>query len=268
MKKIKILNIATIIFIGLILTQAFRINTFIKDEKSHENKVEKQTPMKIIEFMKQGNERFKSGKSNHPNSDFQRITLANEKNQGDYAYATVLTCSDSRVPVEMIFDAGIMDLFIVKVAGNVADVDEIGTIEYGVCHVNTPLVVVMGHTKCGAVTAVTHAVEGHGHALEFNIPALVDNITPAVLKAKKSLVESSEDEIISLAIEENVWQSISDILLRSGAVREKVKSGNVKIVGAIYNLENGNVKWLDDKVNLILQEVEKSPNLNTKILAE
>lgn len=95
----------------------------------------------------------------------------------------MITCSDSRVPVELVFDAGVMDIFVVRVAGNVCDTDEVGSIEYGLAHVNTPVLVVLGHTQCGAVTAVTHAVQGKGHALELNIPPLVDNIEPAVKRA-------------------------------------------------------------------------------------
>lgn len=267
MKKIK--NVLGIIAITVIV---FAIYSFVsnntKEEKTHEESVKKASPTEIIDILTKGNERFISGKSIHPNSDSHRLALANEKNQGDYAIATVLSCSDSRVPVEMIFDAGIMDLFVIRVAGNVADSDEIGTVEYGTCHVKTPVIVVLGHTKCGAVTAVTQAVEGHGHALEYNIPGLVDNIIPPVKKVIEANKDSHSENIIPMAIEENVWQSVSDILLRSAAVREKVVSGEVKIVGAIYDLSTGKVKWLDDKVSSILQEVDKNPNKNTKVLAE
>jgi len=86
------------------------------------------------------------GKSNYPHTDAARLIQAGKENQGDHAYATVITCSDSRVPVEHIFDAGIMDIFVIRVAGNVCDVDEIGSIEYGLAHVHTPVLVVLGHT--------------------------------------------------------------------------------------------------------------------------
>lgn len=232
-------------------------------------KGEKPSPDDIIEMMKKGNERFISGKTAHPNSDAARIALANKESQGDFAIATILSCSDSRVPVEMLFDAGIMDLFVIRVAGNVADGDEIGTVEYGVNHVKTPVLVVMGHSKCGAVTAVTHAIEGEGHELEFNIPSLVDNIIPAAKKAIEAHHGATAEDIIPFAIEENVWQSISDILLRSAAVREKVKLGTLKIIGAIYNLENGKVNWLNEKkVDEIMVEVEKNPKKNIKVLAD
>lgn len=85
--------------------------------------------------------------------------------------------------MERLFDAGIMDIFVIRVAGNVVDTDEAGSIEYGLSHVNTPVLVVLGHTQCDAVTAVTNMIQGHGHALERNIPPLVNNIEPAAKKA-------------------------------------------------------------------------------------
>ena len=127
----------------------------------------KPSPEKAIALLKEGNKRFIDGKSIHPHMDAARLAQAGSEDQGDHGYATVITCSDSRVPVELIFDAGIMDIVVIRVAGNVCDVDERGSIEYGLAHVNTPVLVVLGHTQCGAVTAVTHSVQGKGHALEI-----------------------------------------------------------------------------------------------------
>lgn len=134
------------------------------------SKAAKPSPDEAIAILKAGNERFVSGKATQPHTDPARLALAGTENQGDHAYATVITCSDSRVPVEILFDAGVMDIFVIRVAGNVLDVDEIGTAEYGLAHVNTPVFVVLGHAQCGAVTAVTSVVQGHGHPLEINIP--------------------------------------------------------------------------------------------------
>jgi len=98
--------------------------------------------------------------------------------------------------VELIFDAGVMDIFAIRVAGNVCDTDEVGSIEYGLAHVNIPILVVLGHTQCGAVTAVTHKVHGEGHKLERNIPPLVDNIIPAVKMTVEKHKELHVDEIL------------------------------------------------------------------------
>jgi len=220
----------------------------------------KPDPDKAVEMLKAGNRRFTQGKSIHPHIQADRIALAGRANQGDYAYATVITCSDSRVPVELVFDAGVMDIFVIRVAGNVCDTDEIGSIEYGLAHVDTPVLVVLGHTQCGAVTAVTHAIHGKGHELERNIPPLVDNIEPAVRRAMAAHPEMHGDTIIPLAVEENVWQGIEDLFTESPATRSLVKEGKAKVLGAIYDVGSGAVRWLPEaKVSEILARVEKNP---------
>jgi carbonic anhydrase len=222
--------------------------------------VKKPSPDEAIAMLKDGNTRFVEGKSSHPRTDAARLVQAGKENQGDHAYATVITCSDSRVPVERIFDAGVMDIFVIRVAGNVCDVDEVGSIEYGLAHVNTPVLVVLGHTQCGAVTAVTHAVEGKGHALERNIPPLVDNIQPAVRRAMAAHSDIHGDKIIPYAIEENVWQGIEDLFMASPATRNIVKTGAAKVVGAIYDVGTGKVAWLpESKTDEILKKVEANP---------
>lgn len=220
----------------------------------------KPSPEEAIAMLKDGNKRFVEGKSKHPHSDAARLAQAGRENQGDHAYATVITCSDSRVPVERIFDAGIMDIFVIRVAGNVCDVDERGSIEYGLAHVHTPVLVVLGHTQCGAVTAVTKAVLGEGHALERNIPPLVDNIEPAVRRAMAEHPDVKGEVIIPHAIVENVWQGIEDLFMESPASRDMVKSGKAKVVGAIYDVGTGKIEWLpESKTDEILKKVETNP---------
>ena len=229
----------------------------------------KPTPEKALQALKEGNARFAAGKPQRPHSDAARLKLAATKNQGDYAVATVLTCSDSRVPPEILFDAGVMDIFVIRVAGNVVQTDEAGSIEYGLAHVYTPVLVILGHTQCGAVTAVTQAVQGHGHALEYNIPPLVKPIGPAVKKAQAAFPQAKGEALIPHAIEQNVWQAMEDLFMKSPAVRQLVKDGKVKAVGAIYELETGKVRWLDQaKSAAILAEVEKNPNRNKQAMAD
>ncbi len=231
-------------------------------------KGEKPVPDKAQKMLQEGNDRFFSGKSNHPNMDKDRLVQAGKESQADHAYATVITCSDSRVPVEAIFDAGIMDIFVIRVAGNVCDTDEAGSIEYGLAHVKTPVMVVLGHTQCGAVTAVTHTVQGKGHTLERNIPPLVDNIEPAVHRAMEIYPHAQGDDIIPLAIEENVWISIRDLFMKSPATRDLVKNGTVKVVGAIYDVGTGKIDWLQQaRVTNILHEVEANPNRAIEAMA-
>lgn len=193
------------------------------------------SPDESLAKLKEGNARFVAGTLSHPNLTAQRI--AETFSGGQHPFATIISCSDSRVPVEHVFDQGIGDLFVIRVAGNVADVDEIGTTEYGAGHLGTSLVVVMGHTKCGAVTAVLK-----GDKVGGNIPALVDNIIPAVERAKSKGLTG--DDILLEAIKENVKQSISDLTSRSEELAHLVKEGKVKLVGALYHIENGQVEWL------------------------
>ncbi len=229
-----------------------------------EMSADKPGPDAALQMLKDGNQRFHAGKAARPHADGKRLALADTVDQGEYAYATILACSDSRVPVEIIFDAGIMDLFVVRVAGNVCDTDEIGTIEYGLGHVHTPVVVILGHTRCGAVTAVTHALEGKGAPLERNIPALVEKIAPAVESAAKKHSESHDDAIIPYAIEENVWHGIRNLFMESPVSRDYVKQGKAKVVGAIYDLATGKIRWLpEETVMEILEMVEESPDKQT-----
>eukprot|EP01022_Parablepharisma_sp_SALTPOND_P024173 TRINITY_DN5319_c0_g1_i1.p2 TRINITY_DN5319_c0_g1~~TRINITY_DN5319_c0_g1_i1.p2 ORF type:complete len:346 (-),score=105.66 TRINITY_DN5319_c0_g1_i1:1068-1985(-) len=224
------------------------------------DKYVKPSPQKALEMLKAGNARFLAGKPLRKHQDAARVQLADISNQAEHAYATILSCSDSRVPVEMIFDAGIMDLFVVRVAGNVAKTDEVGTIEYGLGHVHTPVLVVMGHTRCGAVAAVTAAAQGQRLILERNIPPLVKPIFPAVAAAMKAHPQVKGAEIVPYAIEQNVWQAISDLFMMSPPTREMAAAKMVMVVGAIYDLADGKVHWLpSDKVAQLLAEAQKDP---------
>jgi carbonic anhydrase len=196
-------------------------------------------PDEALQRLKDGNERFTTGNSDHPNITRERL-LETAKN-GQKPFATVVSCSDSRVPVEILFDQGVGDLFIIRVAGNVCNVDEIGSVEYGTDHLGTPLLIVLGHSRCGAVTAVAQGAKLHG-----NVHALVHNIYSAVEAAKNSHPGLNGDAFVAAAIESNVWESIADLLKNSSIARERVISGKLKIVGAQYDLEQGRVQWLGE----------------------
>ena len=233
------------------------------------SKAAKPSPDEAIAMLKAGNERFVNGKATQPHTGAARLALAGKENQGDHAYATVIACSDSRVPVEILFDAGVMDIFVIRVAGNVLDVDEIGSVEYGLAHVNTPVFVVLGHTKCGAVTAVTNAVQGHGHELERNIPPLVDNIIPAVKKAIADNPEAHGADVIPYAIEQNIWRGIEDLFMASPVSRDLVNAGKTKVVGAIYDVSNGKINWLPEAKTIeILKKVEANPKRAMEAMAK
>jgi carbonic anhydrase len=190
-----------------------------------------------LRLLQEGHARYLEGKPRHPHQGRERRALTTA--QGQHPLAAVLSCSDSRVPVEIIFDQGIGDLFVVRVAGNVAATDEIGTIEYAADHLGTPVVVVMGHTQCGAVTAVLDDAK-----LPPHIAALVSPIQPAVAKARQDNPEAARDVLLQAAITNNVWQAIDDMLRQSPLLREKVRDDQVKVVGALYDIDSGQVQWL------------------------
>ncbi|MFP5221761.1 MAG: carbonic anhydrase [Acidobacteriota bacterium] len=197
------------------------------------------TPELALERLQRGNERFVTSKTIHPNTDPLRRSLTAK--EGQKPFATILGCADSRVPLELVFDAGVGDLFVVRVAGNVTYFDQAGTIEYGADHLGSNLLVVLGHTKCGAVNAVIAGGEAHG-----NIPALVANIVPPVTKVKAENPGLTGDALANKAIEANTWQSIEDLFKQSPMIRDMAKSKSVKVVGAIYDVETGKVNWLGE----------------------
>lgn len=226
------------------------------------------TPDEVLDQLQAGDRRFMEGCCQHPHSDADRLRQAGAENQGDHAIATVIACSDSRVPVELIFDTGIMDVFVVRVAGNVCNADEIASIEYGILHVHTPVMVLLGHTQCGAVTATVSRYEGAGGPLEVNIPPLLDSILPAVLAAKEKHPGLSGDALVAAATEENIWRGIEQLLLKSPAIRQQLRDGKVKIIGAIYDVGTGNIDWLSElKTIEILNRVETDPARTIEAMA-
>jgi len=190
-----------------------------------------------MRVLKAGNTRYVEGKPQHLHQDRARRALTAA--QGQHPLAAVLTCSDSRVPAEIIFDQGIGDIFVIRVAGNVAATDEIGSIEYAVDVRAAPLVVVLGHTQCGAVGAVLDDTK-----LPPNIANLVAPIKPAVDKAREANPQAAKEVLLQAAITGNVWQAIDDMLRQSPIIREKVRDSQVHVVGALYDLDSGQVQWL------------------------
>ncbi|MFB2935069.1 carbonic anhydrase [Aerosakkonemataceae cyanobacterium BLCC-F154] len=180
------------------------------------------------EILKSGNERYVAKKLSHPHQTEQRIT---ELATGQHPFAIVLGCADSRVPPEIIFDRGLGDLFVIRVAGNIVDDAVVGSIEYAAEELNTPLLVVLGHERCGAVTAAVKGGEVPGH-----ISTLVKAIQPAV----KS-VQGLPGDPIENAVKANVRIVVSQLKSNQPIVSELVKSNKLKIVGARYDLDSGKV---------------------------
>jgi methyl-accepting chemotaxis protein len=190
----------------------------------------------LNQFLIQGNQRFVAGAAEHPGQDGAR---RQEVAKGQHPRAAVITCADSRVSPEILFDQGLGDLFVVRVAGAVANTDQVGSIEYAVEHLKVTLLVVMGHSQCGAVAAVVR-----GDPVEGNIPDAVKNIDPVVRRVKAAHGGEAVDALIAASIEANTWQTVDDLFRASPMVREMVSGGKLRVVGALYDLSSGGVKWL------------------------
>lgn len=194
-------------------------------------------PRAVLAELAAGNQRFASGVARHPHADPAR--RADVAAHGQHPIAAVVACSDSRVPVELVLDQGIGDLFVIRVAGNVCATDETGSIEYAVEHLQTPLVVVMGHSQCGAVTAVVQHAHEHG-----NIARLVARIEPAVEQVCHDHPELKDAALLDECIRANVWHGIEDLFMHSPDVAKRVEGGTLQVVGAVYDLDSGRVTWL------------------------
>jgi carbonic anhydrase len=203
----------------------------------------------VKSMLKTGNQRFVSGEMKHPHQTQDR--RHNTATKGQKPFVTVVGCADSRVPVEQVFDQGVGDIFTIRVAGNVCDTTEIASVEYAVATLETPMIVVLGHTHCGAVgaTAMNQDVPGH-------LKELVAMIKPAVTAARAEDPSLSGDALVAKSIEKNVWLQIEELLEESEVVRDAAKNGKVQIVGAIYDIETGKVNMLGahPKQNSIIHE--------------
>jgi carbonic anhydrase len=195
-----------------------------------------------LALLKKGNARFAAMETTHPNVTAERRT--DTAVNGQKPFAIVLACSDSRVPVETIFDRGIGDIFVVRVAGNIAmDASVIGSIEYGAGHLNIPVIVIMGHTDCGAVKAAIS-----GLPLEGDLRAIQETIEAAVEKVKKDQPALQCDALTSAVVKENIFKAASDLLAKSDEIRHMVGEGKLKIVLAVYDLKTGAVEWIASPV--------------------
>jgi carbonic anhydrase len=230
----KIASVSTVLILSVILSS----NLLWSSEKTHQA-TEQQSSLSATsadETLKKllgSNQNCVSGKLT------QRDLLARrgELVQGQHPSAVVLSCSDSRVPPELIFDQGFGDIFVVRVAGNVADSVALGSIEYAVEHLNVPLIVVMGHDKCGAVAATVKGGEPEG-----NIRSIVERISPAVSKAKAS--GKTGEDLLDAAIIENVRSVTAGLTRDSAIIKHLVNEKKVKIIPAKYSLATGKVDLL------------------------
>ena len=204
---------------------------------------EKVAPDQVLEILRDGNERFRTGKQ--LTRDFTRQLAATA--QGQHPIAVVLSCIDSRTPAEIIFDMGLGDIFSVRVAGNVTSPKVLGSIEYGCAVAGAKLILVMGHTRCGAVTAAVKLASSKVNIAETTG---CQNLEPIVREIQRSIdaddLEKNEKtpEFVDLVARRNVERSVEQILQQSGTLRRFVSEGSVKIVGAMYDVATGQIEFM------------------------
>jgi carbonic anhydrase len=191
------------------------------------------TPSAALERLEAGNARFVSNAMKRRNWSAKVVATA----AGQFPFAAILACMDSRAPIEVVFDQGIGDVFGVRVAGNVVNDDEVGSLEYAV-HVGVKLIVVLGHTNCGAVKGAIDGVKlGH-------LTGLLAKIHPAVVAAGCS--NSKDEACVTKVAEKNVLRSMREIREKSPYLAKDIKEGKVRLVGAMYDVATGKVTFLGD----------------------
>jgi carbonic anhydrase len=183
-----------------------------------------------LEQLHAGHQRFMSGQSKHPHASSERLQHLVE---GQHPIAAILSCADSRVPVELLFDAGFGDLYVVRNAGNACTNATIGSLEYGIQWLEVPLLLVMGHEGCGAVTA---ACQPHG--------SLTPELHDLVKTIRQGLDEASEPVALATAFRQNPIQSARHLMRGSPLIRERVASGQLLVEAACYTLRRGEIEWL------------------------
>ena len=190
-----------------------------------------------LDRLRAGNRRFVAGSSNIDEAliKSRRAELVG----GQSPFAAILACSDSRVPVELIFDQGLGDLFVIRVAGNIVAPSQIGSVEFAAAQLGTRLVVVLGHSNCSAVEATLKELAQDHHQRSPNLRAIVDRIRPAI----ESLM--SDDVSLNDAVVANVRQSVNQLQSGSQILEQMIETDELTIVGAEYSIESGEVTFLD-----------------------
>lgn len=209
------------------------------------------TPQQVLEFLREGNRRFRTG--TRLARDFRRQVDATKG--GQTPLATVLSCIDSRVPAELIFDLGIGDIFGVRVAGNVIGSKSLGSIEYGVCVAGVKLVLVLGHTNCGAVTSSVQLVSAGKNVeqetgctyLHTIVSEISESIEEGELSQIPRMAEGEAEAFVDEVVRRNVMRTVDEIQSRSEAIRRAVEQGSVMVVGAVYDIRSGNITFMTEE---------------------
>ena len=202
------------------------------------------TAQEALIRLQEGNKRFVEGKSTYNTSYKHR---RNELVDGQTPFAIILGCSDSRVPAEIVFDQGLGDLFVIRIAGNIVAPSQIGSVEFAVETFQTPLVVVLGHTGCGAVAATLNQIRQPQASRSQHLRSIVERIRPAVEPLLEIWTDLTHEHLLERAIRSNVRMSVNHLRHGSCFLEEIHDSGSLWIVGAEYSLESGEVDFFEDQ---------------------
>ena len=200
------------------------------------------TAQEALTRLQEGNKRFVEGKSTYNTNDTRR---RNELVDGQTPFAIILGCSDSRVPAEIVFDQGLGDLFVIRIAGNIVAPSQIGSIEFAVETFQTPLVVVLGHTRCGAVAATLNQIRQTQASRSQHLRSIVERIRPAVEPLSEIRTDLTPEQLLERAIRSNIRMSVNQLRHGSSFLEEIHDSGSLWIVGAEYSLESGEVDFFE-----------------------
>lgn len=199
--------------------------------------------LQALERLREGNRRFASGDPSHDSrSDPAR---RGELASSQQPFAAILGCSDSRVPVEIVFDQGLGDLFVIRVAGNVVAPSQIGSVEFAAERFGTRLVVVLGHSRCGAIQATLDALQRPRENRSRNLHSIVDRIRPSIEGLLVTELRHDPDSLVRQAVRANIRASVSHLRHGSQLIEHLVQSSGLLVVGAEYSLETGLVDFFD-----------------------
>jgi carbonic anhydrase len=193
-----------------------------------------------LKKLKEGNARFVSGSTKHDKETLSSQRIAAVKRQ--HPFAIILGCSDSRVPAEIVFDQGLGDLFVIRVAGNVVAPSQLGSIELAVTLFGAPLVVVLGHSNCGVIHATLDALKNPDTVISKNLEIIVERVKPAI----DAKCHQSKKKHINKAVIANVHNSVNTIISESEIIRNKIAQQELQVLGACYDLKSGEVRFFDD----------------------
>jgi carbonic anhydrase len=201
------------------------------------------TANEVIKRLQEGNLRFASGARSID-------SIAKKTNRADFTngqapLAIILGCSDSRVPAEIIFDQGLGDLFVIRVAGNIVAPSQVGSVEFAAVRFGTPLVVVLGHSRCGAVMATIEELERPTEQQSSNVLSIVNRIRPSVEPLFSTELRSDPHKLLESSIKANILASTNHLTHGSQILEDMVQNGKLKIIGAEYSIETGLVHFFD-----------------------